>query len=239
MALIQITGKQMSVDANGLAQMTIPYFCDTEAEAFNARPTSPVAGMFLGGKQMEDLGCGKYKLNCMFYAIDTAIRKSVTEIDGDFAKNPIERAKKVKELVDKYSGEVDATTNLITFPQTFSQSGSTGLSGGGGSTTNPMYGVRYQDLARFQIRVRYITDQAPINIANVGKKCKINQVAGVSIPTDLSSHFIVQPPSLRTLAKEIGGSRCIWEVQEAVMQYDNEECPDELHPNGTFQFPSF
>jgi len=238
MALIQITGKQMSVDANGLAQMTIPYFCETSEEAFSARPSAP-SGMFLGGKQMEDLGCGKYRLNCMFYAIDTSIRKSVTEIDGDFAKNPIERAKKVKELVDKYSGEVDATTNLITFPQTFSQSGSTGLSGGGGSTTNPMYGVRYQDLARFQIRVRYISDQPPMNLGSVGKKCKISQVGGITIPQDLSSHFIVQPPSLRTLAKEIGGTKCIWEVQEAVMQYDNDECPDELHPNGSFQFPSF
>jgi hypothetical protein len=238
MPIVQITGKQMSVDANGLAQMTIPFFCDTSDEALSARPPAP-SGMFLGGKQMEDLGCGKYKLNCMFYSIDTNIRKSVTEIDGDFAKNPIGRAKKVKELVDKYSGEVDATTNLITFPQTFSQSGSTGLSGGGGSTTNPMYGVRYQDLARFQIRVRYITEQAPINLGSVGKKCKINQVGGISIPQDLSAHFIVQPPSLRTLAREIGGSRCIWEVQEAVMQYDNDECPDELHQNGTFQFPSF
>ena len=238
MAIIQITGRQLQVDANGLAQETIPFFCDTSAEAFAFRPQAP-QGMFLGGKQMEDLGCGKFKLTCAFYAIDPAIRKSSTEIDGDFAKNPIERAKKVKELIDKYSGEVDSTTNLVTFPQTFSQSGSSGLSGGGGSVTNPMYGVRYQDLARFQIRVRYITDTQPLNISSVGKKCKVTSVGGVAIPQDLSSHFIVQPPSLRTIAKEIGGIKCIWEVQEAVMQYDNEDCPDELHPSGNFQFPSF
>jgi hypothetical protein len=238
MAIIQITGRQLQVDANGLAQETIPFFCDTSGEAFQFRPQPP-NGMFLGGKQLEDLGCGKFKLTCAFYAIDPSVRKSVTEIDGDFAKNPIERAKKVKELVDKYSGEVDATTNLITFPQTYSQSGSSGLSGGGGSTTNPMYGVRYQDLARFQIRVRYITEQQPINLSQVGKKCKIPSVGGVTLPTDLSSHFIIQPPSLRTLAKEIGGTRAIWEVQESLMQYDNEDCPDELHATGSFQFPTF
>jgi len=48
MPIIQITGKQMHVDANGLAQMSIPYFCDSAEEALSARPAPP-SNMFLGG----------------------------------------------------------------------------------------------------------------------------------------------------------------------------------------------
>lgn len=238
MAAVQIMGKRMQTEGTGLQMVEIPYFCDTEGEAIQLRPSPPAGGnLFLGGKSFEDIGAGKVICRCQFYGIDTAIRKSTVEVSGDFAKSPIERTKKIKELVDKYSGEVDPTTQQVIFPQSYSSGGS-GL-GGGSTGTNPMFGVRYQDLPRFQIAVRYIHDSEPFNFNSVGKKVSGVSVAGISIPTDLSPYFIVQPPSMRTIAKEIGGSRAIWEIQESIVQYDNDVCPDELYQTGSFSSPPF
>lgn len=237
MATIQISGQRLSVEGTGLSMVETPFFCDTLGEAQNLRPAPP-NGMFLTGKTMEDIGCGKFICRCTFAGIDTAIRKSTLEIAGDFAKNPIERAEKIKDLIDKYSGEVDPTTQQVIFPQTFSSSGA-GLGGTGGSGTNPMFGIRYQDLPRFQLTVRYIDNAQPRNLSSVGKKMTNPNFGGITLPTDLSPYYIVQPPSMRTIAKEIGGTQCIWEITESIVQYDNKICPDELHANGQFQLPSF
>lgn len=237
MATIQITGQRLNVEGNGLLLIEQPFFCDSLNEAQQLSP-SPPSNTFLTGKTMEDIGCGKFITRCTFAGIDFNVRKSTLEISGDFAKNPIERADKIKDLIDKYSGEVDPTTQQVIFPQTFSSSGA-GLGSSGGSGTNPMFGIRYQDLPRFQLTVRYIDNMQPKNISSVGKKMTNPNFGGVTLPTDLSPFYIVQPPSMRTLVKEIGGSKCIWEITEAIVQYDNKICPDELHANGTFSLPSF
>lgn len=229
----------MQTEGTGLAMVEVPYFCENEQEALALRPSPPSSpfSLFLGGKSFEDIGAGKVICRCQFYGIDTNIRKSTVEISGDFAKSPIERAKKVKDLIDKYSGEVDPTTQQVIFPQSFSSGGS-GL-GGGSSGVNPMFGIRHQDLPRFQVSVRYIHDSQPFNFSSVGKKVSNLSVNGMTIPTDLSSFFIVQPPQMRAIVKQIGGQQTIWEIVESVVQYDNDVCPDELYQNGSFQAPPF
>lgn len=233
----QITGQRLNVEGNGLLLIEIPFFCDSLQEAQALRPQNP-SNTFLTGKTMEDIGCGKFITRCTFAGIDVNVRKSSLEINGDFAKNPIERADKIKDLIDKYSGEVDPTTQQVIFPQTYSAGGA-GLGGTATSGTNPMFGIRYQDLPRFQLTVRYIHNAQPFNISSVGKKMTNPNFGGVTLPTDLSPYYIIQPPSLRTVCKEIGGAGVVWEITESLMQYDNKICPDELHQNGNFQLPPF
>lgn len=191
----QTTGLRGSKDRTGLISIVVPYYAETLAEAFAVG--EPPMGLEEQNRTVEDVEGAGYIANITYEGMDKGNDEGAKDCDFDpsFSEEPIESHPLIKELIDRYAGEVDPKTQKVTFPSTMPAAGG-GLSGeeGGKEKPNPLAGLSTYISLRSVFRMTYLSRKFPNKLLR-----EVGTIKG-SLPENFSTpkgrDWLVMPPKI-------------------------------------------
>lgn len=192
-------GEQGSKDKYGIISHSVPYYCESLADAaYGTLPNDTGFGENRAKRTWQPWAGGTgYIVVAVFEGADPSLIDSESfywEFDSSFAERRLESHPRIKDLITKYGGQVQDDGQIF-WPLTYSEkvSGS-GLSGSAASSSNknPLFGAdSYVELQAVFRAVRIRSSPSSDLLDRIGT---IKKDLPVSVTTPANRDWLIMPP---------------------------------------------
>ena len=198
----EIHGSSGGRDERGLVSHEVPYLAASFEEVFKVGASS-YFGLPETGRTWRADQAGAYIVYVTYEGTDSESdaklkEKETFEAKSSYREEPIEGHPKIEQLIKKFNGTRDATTQKVTFPATLSGTGTNALGADSNQKElpNPMAGVeKFMTLEVVWTR-QYIRKTIPPSIfLNIGKI--VTQPPGNAPKIPNRKAWLVMPPQVK------------------------------------------